>query len=128
MNGYNSNKTDFVLRLKGVKYKLHKMVFQSGSKFFDDLIRQNQDTQRRRQHRDYQKLDDVTKLELPEWMHPKAFNMFIRYLYLGEIENYSNFETMYEFYKIAYNFRHYILETQIVVQHLMPELTLNDSI
>ena len=55
------------------------------------------------------------KLELPEWMQPKAFGLFIRYLYLGEIDNYSDFQTLYEFYKIAYNFRHYILENQIVV-------------
>ena len=73
------------------------------------------------------------KFEMPRWIDIQSFKMFIRFLYLGTF-NYGcdrpnmNFQALFELYRTSWYFKHPILQDHVVVDGLIPKLTLKDAI
>lgn len=73
------------------------------------------------------------KFEMPKWIDIQSFKMFIRFLYLGTM-NYENdrpnlnFDELFELYRTSWYFKHAILQDHVVVDALIPKMTLKNAI
>ena len=66
---------------------------------------------------------------MPHWMNAESFKHYVKYLYCGSLGS-SDLSTsaIFGLYKIAYCFRDYPLEDHIVVQALIPNMSLGDAV
>jgi hypothetical protein len=62
-------------------------------------------------------------------MSPESFKFYVKYLYVGSLSDSKiSSQLMFGLYKIAYCFRDYTLENHIVVQALIPNMSVGDAI
>jgi hypothetical protein len=55
--------------------------------------------------------------------------LFIKFLYLGAVSDQAlDYKAMFDFYRTAYYFKHATLEDQIVVEGMIPQMSLKSAI
>jgi hypothetical protein len=66
---------------------------------------------------------------MPHWMSAESFKHYVKYLYCGTLGDRDlSTSTIFGLYKIAYCFRDYMLEDHLVVQALIPTMSLGEAI
>ena len=128
-NSREAISSDLTLLHQGKRYRCHQFVFKNSSKFFENIINQNERLELQKQKD--RRVDYLSRqrLELPEWISPQALKLFIKFLYLGSISDQSlDYKSIFDFYQAAAYFKHPVLEDQIVVEGLIPQMSLRSAL
>ena len=103
------------------------------SKYFEELINNEELARERKAMKSYgprSRDHDRMQFEFPNWMSNDALKLFIRFLYIGRLDLRldQDFKEMFDFYLTSYFFRHYLLEDYIVIECLIPQMTVDKAI
>ena len=99
--------SDLILLHQGKKYRCHQIVFKNSSEYFQNILRKNEELELKLQKGYLER----QRLELPDFLSPSSLKLFIKFLYLGAINDRSlDYKEIFDFYRTAAFFKHSILE------------------
>lgn len=110
-------------------------MFKIASRFFEKIIQKNE-IEFERKDCGYAQADALPKqkLQLPDWLSPPAFSLFIKFLYLGHMTPSSpsaqlpQFGTLFDLLMLSHFFHHKSLPLQLVLEALLPQMSLKHSL